>query len=641
MSAIWGHIDFDKSECSVRSMDSEYKRKCKLDCITERHLANSLFGCGMQYVNEEDKYDEMPYIIDDGKTIITADCILDNRSELISILCPEEEGKPIPDGRIICLAYKKWGYELAKHFKGIFSIAIYNSQKAELFICVDQTASRCLYYYRDDRSCSFSTLITPIKEIRPELALNKLYLQDFLAVPGLVPSITATETPYKGLFLVDAGTYLVIRQNSCKEERYYFPGKIKVARNKKALKKQFVETYRKAVKSVVRSDKDISIFLSSGLDSSSICSLAATELEGQGRGIKSYTYTPYYKEGLNKHANIITDETRLVRLFAERYKNVEPSFEDNEGRDFTEYFDELLDILEVPFKSYGNLPVILKILNRAHENNSRIILNGQCGNTTVSYGKIEEALNHLFSKHRYISFVRYYNNYFKLIKASRKKYFIPTVKYYAGLNATNTAVKTDIKSGNQFVNQGLIDSFDISKRSSYLAFATQQLITEDTYIQKLYYTPSFTYIGASETKTGLYTGMVIRDATRSIDILDFCNSVPFEFFCADGVPRALIRYCMEDFVPYELRYPITQRGLQSADWMERLKAHSDEIYKRLDENVESVPESNSEYLNRDEMKRFVAERVPIDYENKDPYLFLFNAIVMNKFLNKNVTDMQE
>jgi asparagine synthase (glutamine-hydrolysing) len=320
---------------------------------------------------------------------------------------------------------------------------------------------------------------------------------------------------------------------------------------------------------------------------------------------------------------------------------VEPSFEDNEGRDFTEYFDELLDILEVPFKSYGNLPVILKILNRAHENNSRIILNGQCGNTTVSYGKIEEALNHLFSKHRYISFVRYYNNYFKLIKASRKKYFIPTVKYYAGLNATNTAVKTDIKSGNQFVNQGLIDSFDISKRSSYLAFATQQLITEDTYIQKLYYTPSFTYIGASETKTGLYTGMVIRDATRSIDILDFCNSVPFEFFCADGVPRALIRYCMEDFVPYELRYPITQRGLQSADWMERLKAHSDEIYKRLDENVESVPESNSEYLNRNEMKRFVAERVPIDYENKDPYLFLFNAIVMNKFLNKNVTDMQE
>jgi hypothetical protein len=98
---------------------------------------------------------------------------------------------------------------------------------------------------------------------------------------------------------------------------------------------------------------------------------------------------------------------------------------------------------------------------------------------------------------------------------------------------------------------------------------------------------------------------------------------------------------MEDFVPYELRYPITQRGLQSADWLERLQAHAQDIYRKLDEDVEKISEANEEFLNKDEMKRFVAERVPIDNENKDSYLFLFNAVEINRFLNKNVTDMQE
>ena len=76
MSAIWGHIDYLKDVCTVSSMASEYKRKCKLDKITEKHFANGLFGSGIQFINEEDEYEEMPYFLNEeggeAETVILA-----------------------------------------------------------------------------------------------------------------------------------------------------------------------------------------------------------------------------------------------------------------------------------------------------------------------------------------------------------------------------------------------------------------------------------------------------------------------------------------------------------------------------------------------------------------------------------------
>ena len=88
MSAIWGCIEYEKSLCSIKSMASEYRRKCKIDQIREVEFKNSLIGSGIQEINEEDEFETMPYIVDDGKTMITADCILDNREELIHELMP-------------------------------------------------------------------------------------------------------------------------------------------------------------------------------------------------------------------------------------------------------------------------------------------------------------------------------------------------------------------------------------------------------------------------------------------------------------------------------------------------------------------------------------------------------------------------
>ena len=59
MSAIWGRIDFNSNTCRVETMASEYKRKCKLDRIREIHYENTLFGSGLQIINDEDEYEDI------------------------------------------------------------------------------------------------------------------------------------------------------------------------------------------------------------------------------------------------------------------------------------------------------------------------------------------------------------------------------------------------------------------------------------------------------------------------------------------------------------------------------------------------------------------------------------------------------
>ena len=124
MSAIWGCVEFDKRQCSVNTMDGEYRRKCKLQKINEVSFAGALVGCGLQIINEEDEHENLPYVIDDD-AIITADCILDNRDELIRELLPDkdklQDNSCIPSGKLLTLAYKKWHYDMVSHIRGIFT----------------------------------------------------------------------------------------------------------------------------------------------------------------------------------------------------------------------------------------------------------------------------------------------------------------------------------------------------------------------------------------------------------------------------------------------------------------------------------------------------------------------------------------
>jgi asparagine synthase (glutamine-hydrolysing) len=63
----------------------------------------------------------------------------------------------------------------------------------------------------------------------------------------------------------------------------------------------------------------------------------------------------------------------------------------------------------------------------------------------------------------------------------------------------------------------------------------------------------------------------LRDPTADVRVLEFCLTVPPEQFLYGGIPKALARRALADRVP-KLVLDEPRRGLQAADWHERLTA---------------------------------------------------------------------
>lgn len=648
MSAIWGCINFNKTKCSVDSMKSEYERKCKLDRITEKHFGNSLFGSGLQFINDIDETENMPYILNkdneiitdesrietDGVSILSADCILDNREALLNEL---KLPANTTDGQIICHAFRKWGETFPTHLRGIFSVSIYNVKEESLYLCVDQFAKRCLYYLRTDEICIFSTLISPIRQIMPGLERNQQYINDYLVAPYIMPNITPDDTPWKDIILVEPGTYITVSKEGLTKTQYYTPQKIKIPKNINAIKKLFLDIYTDSVNGAIRTNGNVSISLSGGFDSSSVAALAAGLLDKQDKKLFSYTYTPFYKEISGSYPqNHVTDETVFVELLAKKYPNISTHFDNGDGKDFIDSIDQLTEILEIPYKAFINMPSLAYAYSDAAKNGSKVFLCGQNGNLTVSYGNEYNSLSHLLKHHRYIEFMRYYLNFTKAINQKPKEFWSTAIDYIKKNKSDDKPILTiDKQTFNPFVREDIFKNYDYSGRLILNEFINRgKFIQSETDYHHMVYTKSiFSYLGIAETKMGLYNGIIIRDPTTSVDIVNFCYSLPFELFSYNGVPRYLIRGFMYDYLPREILYPYDKAGIQNADWLMRLGSRSEEVYSIL--SNELINDSLEAYTDQNKLKSFLKEKRPFDMENYTDYLLIFVLYSLARYLNIN------
>lgn len=160
------------------------------------------------------------------------------------------------------------------------------------------------------------------------------------------------------------------------------------------------------------------------------------------------------------------------------------------------------------------------------------------------------------------------------------------------------------------------------------------ILKKEEFKYEIYTLPALSYIGAMETKLGLYTGVVIRDATRDPDVLNFCASFPFEYYCYDGIPRYLIRGFMRNMLPECILYPVLKTGVQSADWLCRLEAEKTNAFNRIQEMVEECEADY--YINSMAVSEILKSNSSFVQENELQYFSLFFAYILHEYLSSNI-----
>ena len=270
---------------------------------------------------------KQPMFSEDGKLVIVFNGEIYNYKDL------KKELKEYPfqtesDTEVLIYGYRKWGYDLPNHLRGMFSFALYDMEAKTLFCARDHFGIKPFYYYYNDGTFMFAS---EIKAFLDHPKFEKKFNESLIA-PYLSFSFTpTTETFFEGVKRLDAGNYLIYKDGQINIERYFdltFPIEEKDY-------DKTVEEIGKVMEDSTRhhmiSDVEVGSFLSSGIDSSYLVSLARPDKTYTvGYDIPRYNEIDYAKDltdklKINNTSKKITKEEYMKVLDKIMYHMDEPA----------------------------------------------------------------------------------------------------------------------------------------------------------------------------------------------------------------------------------------------------------------------------------------------------------------------------
>ena len=190
------------------------------------------------------------------------------------------------DTETLIQLYNKLGKKALDYLDGMFAFAIYDREKETLFLARDRAGEKPLYYYHNGNSFAFASEMNALVKCCGEKQINQLSIQGYLRY-----SISGTTTPYKNYFELSPGSWL---EYECR------PQKINISRwwqIDEFIEKKSDLTIREAVDEInillhnsirnqlTSSDLEVATFLSGGIDSGIVTSIAAEYV----RKLKTFT----------------------------------------------------------------------------------------------------------------------------------------------------------------------------------------------------------------------------------------------------------------------------------------------------------------------------------------------------------------
>jgi asparagine synthase (glutamine-hydrolysing) len=288
-------------------------------------------------------------------------------------------GHTSSDTETLLLLYQKMGTGFLQYLDGMFVFALHDKIKNTVFIARDRAGKKPLYYYSDNEKIVFASELNCLKAMLP-LQINKNNFYSYLRLGTFYRS----NTPYMNVTEVAAGSFMEIdcRTLQIKQQHWWniheYYSKESTSSFDETLN-AVDEMLNTAVKRrIISSDLEVGSFLSGGIDSGLVTSIASR----YNNNLKTFTVS----------FNGEYDEAPLAKLVADKYKT-----------DHTEIkisFDNLKNDLENILSNYGepffdSSAIPSYYVSREAKKHLTVILNG-------------DGADELFAGYRrYVAFSRY------------------------------------------------------------------------------------------------------------------------------------------------------------------------------------------------------------------------------------------
>jgi asparagine synthase (glutamine-hydrolysing) len=219
--------------------------------------------------------EKQPLLDESGALGLVLDGRIDNRAELAaSLRAAGVHLRTDTDAELVLQSYGLWVDGCASRIVGDFAFAIWDRRRRRLFCARDPLGIRP-FYYRDDGQ----TFIwgSELRQLLDTLPLGPEPNEGMLGEYLSSRLVDCKETLYRGILRLPPGHVLTVEDGRVHTTRYFDvdPRHEIRYRSDDEYAEHFREIFREAVRCRLRSVTPVAVFLSGGLDSSSIAGVAA------------------------------------------------------------------------------------------------------------------------------------------------------------------------------------------------------------------------------------------------------------------------------------------------------------------------------------------------------------------------------
>ena len=454
------------------------------------------------------------------------------------------------DTEVLLHLYIKLGKECLQHLNGFFAFAIYDHQKAEVFLARDRYGIKPLIIYSDENVILFASELKALlrfpfkKQIDPDTLF--LYLQ-LNYVPG-------TSSMLKNVKKLAPGHSALINSKGVLSiERYYSipyqPG-VKVAANQdySSAKDKLRQLVEEAVERRLVSDVPLGTFLSGGIDSSIISACAVKHVPDLNTFSLGYKDDPYF------------DETRYANIVAQKLKTKHTVFSVTTDEMFENIFS-VLDYLDEPFADSSAIAVFL--LSQKTRQRVTVALSGDGGDELFAgYNKHKaeqqarqiSTINFLLrsglpvlkmlpqSRHSKAT-----NLFRQLERYSQGLQMAPDERYWSWCSLTGEKQALGLLKNNNESDYVVADQ----RKQLFLDMVKKDGDLNDILFADL----NLVLPGDMLTKVDLMSmanSLEVRVPLLDYTVVDFAFSLPVEYKISGGVTKKILKDAFSDVLPPEI-----------------------------------------------------------------------------------------
>ncbi len=288
-----------------------------------------------------------------------------NYKELKTSLKQKHTFKSSTDTEVILRLYEEYGEEVFSKIQGMFAIALFDSKNNKLFLARDRMGKKPLYWYKNDKVFLFGSELKALmkhpsfeKEI-DLVSLNKYLTYEYVPTPHSI---------FKNTYKLEPGTYLTWDGKETLKKVFWEPKFLPKSDSFEQSLESLDKALEQSVEDRLVSDVPIGVFLSGGIDSSTVAYYASRAQKNKPEG-KIKTFSIGFKETSFDESSYAKQVSK--HLGTEHYEKILTS------EDSLSLVPKIGEILDEPMADSSLIPTYL--LSKFTKENVTVALGGDGG----------------------------------------------------------------------------------------------------------------------------------------------------------------------------------------------------------------------------------------------------------------------